>query len=244
MSLWDTADGMELFSVDVLDALGSFSTDERSFDGETLRGENDEPFAVFGSRKYDWYMRGADSQSVFAIMLKWTKSGIRKEEGRPITKTCKNPQSPSSIFTFAALWDPDTGFTAYEKGKLLSPHKARDFAGHRPFNPSVDTSLSRFSTTITSTSNYIDVDFRASNPPFRGPLMTPNHSATLPHTEKSRSFKPEKSMSRLSRAIKGRWSRRAQDEHWVFFEVQSVFPRQFDGHVCDGVFKDLSNERE
>jgi hypothetical protein len=77
-------------------------------------------------------------------MLKWTKSKIRKEERRPIAKITKNPQSPSSTFTFAALWDPDTGFTAYEKGKLLSPHKARDFAGHRPFNPSVDTSVSIF----------------------------------------------------------------------------------------------------
>ena len=72
------------------------------------------------------------------LTLKQIKSKVHKEE----VKTCKNPQTPSSIFTFAALWDPDTGFTAYEKGKLLSPHKGKDFAGRRPFNPSVDTSVS------------------------------------------------------------------------------------------------------
>ena len=52
--------------------------------------------------------------------------------------------------------------------------------------------------------------------------MVPNHSAALPHIEKGQSFKRERTMSRLSRAIKGRWSRRAHDEHWVFVEVQSV----------------------
>lgn len=44
----------------------------------------------------------------------------------------------------------------------------------------------------------------------------------FPHTEKSRSFKRKKSMSRLLREIKGRWFRRAHDEHWVFVEVQSA----------------------
>ena len=165
---------MKIFSVD-RDALASC---ERH---EILRGEGDEPFAVFGSReqqfigidspdKYDQYMRGVDSQSNFGVLdsssptnrpevrfclttaralshsaltFKRTKSKIHKEEA----KTCKNPQTPSSIFTFAAIWDPDTGFTAYEKGKLLSTHKGKDFAGHRPFNPSVDISVSTLPTT-------------------------------------------------------------------------------------------------
>ena len=52
--------------------------------------------------------------------------------------------------------------------------------------------------------------------------MAPNHSATLHNIEKSQSFKRERTMSRLSRAIKGRWSRRAHDQHWVFVEIQSV----------------------
>jgi hypothetical protein len=95
MSLWDPPDGMKLFSLDVLDALGSFSTDEWSFDGETLRGENDEPFAVFGSReqqfigidspdKYDGYMRGVDSQSVFGML------DFSSPTDRPEVRFCLN----------------------------------------------------------------------------------------------------------------------------------------------------------
>ena len=166
---------MKIFSVDVLDALASC---ERH---ETLRGEGDEPFAVFGSReqqfiginspdKYDQYMLGVDSQSDFGVLdsssptdrpevrfclttaralshLALTPNQIKSKIQKEEPKTCKNPQTPSSIFTFAALWDPETGFTAYEKGKLLSPHKGKDFAGHRPFNPSVDTSVSTLPTT-------------------------------------------------------------------------------------------------
>ena len=63
---------MKIFSVD-RDALASC---ERH---EILRGEGDEPFAVFGSReqqfigidspdKYDQYMLGVDSQSDFGVL--------------------------------------------------------------------------------------------------------------------------------------------------------------------------------
>jgi len=179
----DPVDGMKLFSVsDALDALASgrrhelFFTDEWSFDGEALRGDDGEWcreqqfIGIDSPDRYDGYMSGDDSQSVFgvldfslptdrlevrfclrafshlAVTFKRTKIKIQKE-GRPITKTCKNIQSPSSVLTFAALWDPDTGFTAYEKGKLLSRHKTRNFAGHRPFNPLVDTSVSNLPTT-------------------------------------------------------------------------------------------------
>ena len=64
---------MKIFSVDLLDALASCKRHE------TLRGEGDEPFAVFGSReqqfigidspdKYDQYMRGADNQSDVGVL--------------------------------------------------------------------------------------------------------------------------------------------------------------------------------
>ena len=166
---------MKLLSVDVLDALASCERHEtpRGEGDEPFAvfGSRGQQFIGIDSPdKYDQYMLGVDSQSdlgvldsssttnrpevrfclttarplsYLALTFKRIKSKIQKGEA----KTCKNPQTPSSIFTFAAIWDSDTGFTAYEKGKLLSPHKGKDFAGHRSFNPSVDTSDSTSPTT-------------------------------------------------------------------------------------------------
>jgi len=82
--LGDTADGMKLLSVsDALDALASgrrhesFFTDEWSFDGEALRGDDGEPFAVFGCReqqfkgididRYDGYTYVVMTARVFSV---------------------------------------------------------------------------------------------------------------------------------------------------------------------------------
>ena len=81
--LGDPADGwMKLLSVsDALDALASgrrhesFFTDEWSFDGEALHGDDGKPFGcheqqfigIDSPERYDRYICGDDSQSVFSL---------------------------------------------------------------------------------------------------------------------------------------------------------------------------------
>ncbi|KIK63342.1 hypothetical protein GYMLUDRAFT_241840 [Collybiopsis luxurians FD-317 M1] len=93
-----------------------------------------------------------------------------------------NPSiTPKSTLTFAAIWDPDHGLSAFSNNKLIGqegPSKVEDddrsnwmqeveenaylsafyYSDHPDCEPHL---TSRFSTTTTSTSNYIEVDFGA-----------------------------------------------------------------------------------
>ncbi|KAK7038821.1 hypothetical protein VNI00_010451 [Paramarasmius palmivorus] len=78
--------------------------------------------------------------------------------------------TPQTALTFAAIWDPDQGFTTISGRQLLHKSSQLSFSfiepgdsksdvfgnGHPECEPHLS---SRFSTTTTSTSNYINVDF-------------------------------------------------------------------------------------
>ncbi|KAF9255546.1 hypothetical protein L218DRAFT_333727 [Marasmius fiardii PR-910] len=73
--------------------------------------------------------------------------------------------TPKTALTFAAIWDPDRGFTTISGNHLLSNNNGTSIYGddnddHGNGHPDCEPHLSsRFSVTTTSTSNYIDVDF-------------------------------------------------------------------------------------
>ncbi|ESK89090.1 hypothetical protein Moror_5306 [Moniliophthora roreri MCA 2997] len=92
--------------------------------------------------------------------------------------------TPQTALTFAAIWDPDHGFTTISGRQLL--HKASQLSfslnddenleydafgnGHPECEPHLP---SRFSTTTTSTSNYINVDFSPEDAKHAFPFTTP-----------------------------------------------------------------------
>ncbi|KAL0575956.1 hypothetical protein V5O48_006026 [Marasmius crinis-equi] len=98
-------------------------------------------------------------------------SGCVIFELEPEARNCADA-TPKTALTFAAIWDPEAGFTTISGGQLLSNsngsslHEREDYDddydyygnGHPDCEPHLP---SRFSVTTTSTSNYIDIDFGA-----------------------------------------------------------------------------------
>ncbi|KAL0565353.1 hypothetical protein V5O48_016672 [Marasmius crinis-equi] len=97
-------------------------------------------------------------------------SGCVILELEPRTQNCTDA-TPKATLTFAAIWDPERGFTTISGSQLLSDNGSslcgredyddeHDYFGNG--HPDCEPHLpSRFSVTTISTSNYLDINFGA-----------------------------------------------------------------------------------
>ncbi|KAK1220965.1 hypothetical protein PQX77_016236 [Marasmius sp. AFHP31] len=112
------------------------------------------------------YDKDDDKSSVYS-----QDSGCVIFELEPKESRCASADAtPKTALTFAAIWDPERGFTTISGSQLLSNSGSSSLYGrdgdhgddddYGNGHPDCEPHLSsRFSVTTTSTSNYIDVDF-------------------------------------------------------------------------------------